>query len=74
MSELIKAYYLEHKAIFDEKFNQVLVGFSADAIHKMRTSTKRLRALFQLVQVLSGKKFKARNILKKSVVYLNMLE
>ncbi len=65
MSELIKAYYQEHKAVFDEKFNRVLEGFNADAIHKMRTSTKRLRALFQLIQVLSGNKFKAKKQLKK---------
>jgi CHAD domain-containing protein len=65
MSELIKAYYQEHKAVFDEKFNQVLEGFNADAIHKMRTSTKRLRALFQLIQVLSGNKFKAKKQLRK---------
>jgi len=64
MSELIKAYYQEHKAVFDEKFNLVLQGFNADAIHKMRTSTKRLRALFQLIQVLSGNKFKAKKQLK----------
>lgn len=65
MSELIKAYYQEHKAVFDEKYNRVLEGFNADAIHKMRTSTKRLRALFQLIQILSGNKFKAKKHLKK---------
>lgn len=65
MSELIKAYYQEHKTVFDEKFKLVLLGFNADAIHKMRTSTKRLRALFQFIQVLSGNKFKAKKHLKK---------
>lgn len=65
MSELIKAYYQEHKAIFDEKFERVLQGFNADAIHKMRTSTKRLRALFLLIAILSDKKFKSKKQLHK---------
>jgi CHAD domain-containing protein len=65
MSEIIKAYYLEHKAVFDEKFSLVLQGFNADAIHKMRTSTKRLRSLFILISFLSDQKFKPKKQLQK---------
>jgi len=65
MSEAIKAYYLEHKAVFDEKFSLVLQGFNADAIHKMRTSTKRLRSLFILISFLSDRKFKPKRQLQK---------
>lgn len=65
MSELIKTYYLEHKTIFDEKFNLVLQGFNAEAIHKMRTSTKRLRALFILISFLSDKKVNPKKRLQK---------
>jgi CHAD domain-containing protein len=65
VSILIKAYYHEHKAVFNEKYNEVLEGFNADAIHKMRTSTKRLRALFQLLRVLSENEFNSKKQLKK---------
>jgi CHAD domain-containing protein len=65
MDELIKAYYLEHKGVFDDKFNIVMQSFDMDAIHKMRTSTKRLRALFQLIEYVSSDKFKAKKQLKK---------
>jgi CHAD domain-containing protein len=36
-----------------------------EAIHKMRTTTKRLRALFQLISFLSDEKFKAKKQLRK---------
>ena len=65
MEDLIKAYFVEHKSVFDEKFKIVLASFDEDAIHKMRTSTKRLRALFQLLQFISTNKFKAKKQLKK---------
>lgn len=65
MEDLIKAYFIEHKSVFDEKFKIVLASFDEDAIHKMRTSTKRLRALFQLLQFISSNKFKSKKQLKK---------
>jgi CHAD domain-containing protein len=65
MAMLIKSYYLEHKAVFEENFRQVLDNFDVEAIHKMRTSTKRLRALFQLIQFLTEGNFKAKKQLKK---------
>lgn len=65
MEDLIKAYFIEHKAVFDEKFKIVLASFDEDAIHKMRTSTKRLRALFQLIEFISTNKFKSKKQLKK---------
>jgi len=65
MEDLIKTYFVGHKAIFDEKFKIVLASFDEDAIHKMRTSTKRLRALFQLLQFISTNKFRSKKQLKK---------
>lgn len=65
MEELIKSYFVEHKSVFDEKFKIVLASFDEDAIHKMRTSTKRLRALFQLLQYISTNKFTAKKQLKR---------
>jgi len=65
MSEIIKTYYLEHKAIFEANFNIVLESFNMEAIHKMRTTTKRLRGLFQLIEFLSSEKFKAKKQLRK---------
>lgn len=65
MKGLIKAYYIEHKAVFDENFKIVLVNFDEDAIHKMRTSTKRLRALFQLIEFISTDNFKSKQQTKK---------
>lgn len=65
MTEIIRDYYIEHKTIFDQKFRLVLESFDMEAIHKMRTTTKRLRGLFQLIDYLSTKKFKAKKQLKK---------
>jgi len=65
MEDLIQPYFIEHKSVFDEKFKIVLASFDEDAIHKMRTSTKRLRALFQLLQFISSNKFKSKKQLKK---------
>ncbi|MCB2221884.1 MAG: CHAD domain-containing protein [Bacteroidetes bacterium] len=65
MAVIIQSYYLEHKAVFAENFRQVLDNFDMEAIHKMRTSTKRLRALFQMIQFLTDGKFKAKKQLKK---------
>jgi len=63
--DIIQQYYSEHKSVFEENFNKALNNFDAEAIHKMRTSTKRLRALFRLIQFLSPGKFKAKKQLKK---------
>jgi len=65
MTEIIRDYYIEHKTIFEEKFSMVLESFDMEAIHKMRTTTKRLRGLFQLIEYLSTNKFKAKKQLKK---------
>lgn len=65
MEDLIKAYFIEHKSVFDEKFKIVLASFDDDAIHQMRTSTKRLRALFQLLEFISTNDFKSKKQLKK---------
>ena len=65
MAELIKAFYIEYKAVFDENFKIVLDSFGVEAIHKMRTSTKRLRALFELIKFISKNKFKSKKQLKK---------
>lgn len=64
MDDLIKAYFVEHKSIFDENFKIVLASFDENAIHKMRTSTKRIRALFQLIEFISIKGFKSKKQLK----------
>ncbi len=65
MKDKITAFYGEHKTVFEENFRMVLESFNMEAIHKMRTSTKRLRALFILLRFLSGNRFKARKQLKK---------
>jgi len=65
MVEILKSYYGEHKSVFEENFRQVLDSFDAEAIHKMRTSTKRLRALFQLFEFLSENKFRAKKQLSR---------
>ena len=65
MEDLIKAYFIEHKSVFDEKFKIVLASFDEDAIHKMRTSTKRLRAFFQLLEFISANKFKSKKQLNR---------
>lgn len=65
MTEIIRDYYIEHKTIFDQKFRLVLDSFDMEAIHKMRTTTKRLRGLFQLIEYLSTRKFKAKKQLEK---------
>lgn len=65
MTENIRAYYEEHKTVFNENFHQVLASFDMEAIHKMRTSTKRLRALFILLKFLSEEKFNEKEQLKK---------
>jgi len=65
MTEVIRDYYIEHKTVFEEKFSLVLESFDMEAIHKMRTTTKRLRGLFQLIEYLSTNKFKAKKQLRK---------
>jgi CHAD domain-containing protein len=65
MTGILKAYYEEHKLVFEENFRKVLDSFEAEAIHKMRTSTKRLRALFILIEFLSENKFKAKKQLSQ---------
>lgn len=65
MTENIRAYYQEHKGVFEENFSLVLESFNMEAIHKMRTSTKRLRALFILIEFLSAGQFKAGKQLRK---------
>ncbi|MEZ5197753.1 MAG: CHAD domain-containing protein [Bacteroidales bacterium] len=65
MTEIIQNYYDEQKAIFDEKYTIVLSSFNAEAIHKMRTTTKRLRGLFQLIQFMSTEEFSAKEQLRK---------
>jgi CHAD domain-containing protein len=69
MTEVLKSYYGEHKTVFEENFRQVLESFDVEAIHKMRTSTKRLRALFQLLEFLSEEKFKAKKQLSRLRLY-----
>jgi len=64
MLENLKIYYKEYTAVFDENFQMVLDNFDVAAIHKMRTSTKRIRALFILLEYLSEKKFKAKKQLE----------
>jgi CHAD domain-containing protein len=65
MTDILKAYYEEHKGVFEENFRLLLIGFDMEAIHKMRTSAKRLRALFQLIEFLSEKKFRAKKQLSR---------
>lgn len=65
MTGILKTYYEEHKLVFEENFRKVLESFETEAIHKMRTSTKRLRALFILIEFLSEKKFKAKKQLSQ---------
>ncbi len=65
MKSQIREYYLIHKNIFDENFRLVVELFDKEAIHKMRTTTKRLRALFLLISYLTEHKFKPKKQLKK---------
>lgn len=65
MTEQLRAYYQEYKSVFEDNFRIVLENFDVEAIHKMRTSTKRLRALFILMEFLSRKKFNAKKQLRK---------
>ncbi|MCB0804257.1 MAG: CHAD domain-containing protein [Bacteroidales bacterium] len=65
MKNEISAYYLLQKDIFEENFRLVIDQFDQEAIHKMRTTTKRLRALFLLIGFLTEEKFKPKNQLKK---------
>ena len=66
MHQRLTNFYQEHKSVFEKNFQVVLAEFEVEAIHKMRTSTKRLRALLQLIEYLSAdKKFKAKKQLKK---------
>jgi CHAD domain-containing protein len=65
MLQRLKEYYQEHKSVFEKSFQVVLAEFDVEAIHKMRTSTKRLRALLLLIEYLSPEKFKAKKQLKK---------
>jgi len=65
MTQIIQDYYIEHKSNFEENFLLAKETSNAGAIHKMRTSMKRLRALFQLVETLTEGNFKARKQLKK---------
>lgn len=62
---MIKSYYKEHKEVFEKNFAKVLAGFDMEAIHKMRTSTKRLRALLILIKYLSADKFSAKKHLQE---------
>lgn len=64
MAAILQEYYKIHKQLFEENFQIVLEIFDLDAIHKMRTSTKRLRALFILIEYLNNGKFKAKKQLK----------
>lgn len=64
MHKILITYYNEYKSVFDINFQIVLDNFDVEAIHKMRTSTKRLRSLFILIEFLSKKKFKAKKQLK----------
>ena len=65
MHQRLTNFYQEHKLSFEKNFQVVLAEFEVEAIHKMRTSTKRLRALLQLIEFLADKKFKAKKQLKK---------
>lgn len=65
MTTKLRQYYQDYKLVFDDNFKIVLENFDVEAIHKMRTSTKRLRALFLLLEYMTDKKFKAKKQLRK---------
>ena len=65
MAQIIQEFYIEHKSLFEENYLLARETSNAGAIHKMRTSIKRLRALFQLVEALTDGKFKAKEELKR---------
>lgn len=65
MTEQLRIYYHDYKILFEENFQIVLDNFDVQAIHKMRTSTKRLRALFLFLEFVNRKKFKAKKQLNK---------
>lgn len=65
MHQRLANFYQEHKSTFEKNFQVVLAEFEVEAIHKMRTSTKRLRALLQLIEYLADGKFRAKKQLKK---------
>ena len=63
--KIIQEFYIEHKSNFEESFTLATETSNPGAIHKMRTSMKRLRALFQLMQVITDGNFKAKKLMKK---------
>jgi CHAD domain-containing protein len=65
MMEIIENYYREHKQVFNECLARIPLGYKVEDIHEMRTSIKRLRALFQLVEFLSDDKFSTKKYLKR---------
>lgn len=65
MTDKLKTYYEEHKGVFETNFGLVVENFDVEAIHKMRTSTKRLRSFFLLLEYLTDGKLKAKKQLKK---------
>ena len=65
MKQIIQEFYTEHKSNFEENFVLAWETSNPGAIHKMRTSMKRLRALFQLIQVLTDRGFKAKKHMKR---------
>jgi hypothetical protein len=65
MVQIIQEFYIEHKSLFEENYLLARETSNAGAIHKMRTSMKRLRALFQLMAVLTDGKFNTKKQLKK---------
>lgn len=64
MQENISAYYKEQKTIWEENASLSIESFNEEAIHKMRTTTKRLRALFPFLKVISNGQFSGKKALK----------
>lgn len=65
MNQIIHEFYLEHKSNFENNLIIARETSKPEAIHKMRTSMKRLRALFQLIQILTERGFNAKKYMKK---------
>lgn len=65
MTQILLEYYNEHKLNFEKNYLLAKESLNTEAIHKMRTSMKRLRALYQLVQHLTEKQFNEKKQLKK---------
>lgn len=64
MEEKIQKYYLTQLHIFEKDFAALKKDYDEEAIHKMRVSIKRLRALFLFLEYIEPVQFNSKKELK----------